>query len=151
MTVPSTSGRATPPPLDLAVRELEETFVSCVGWGLVKSVDSYDRWMPYVSAGLGLDPACIANVDVREIYEAIRTHWLDTEAFSWQAVRLSLVAQGWFGTWGTSFATARHTRYVDIVCNQFTTVGAIPSLRRLIETEAEKRGNPQQTHGRGWA
>jgi hypothetical protein len=136
--------------LDPHIRELEETFVSCLGWGLVKSVDNYDRWMPYVSAGLGLDPSCIVNVDLREIYEAIRTHYLDTESFTWQAVRLSLVAQGWFGEWGTSYASKRHTAYVDVVCNQFTTVGAIPSLRKLIEAEAEKRGGAKIANQRGY-
>jgi hypothetical protein len=105
--------------------------------------------MPYVSDGLGLDSASIANVDLREIYEAIRNHFLDTEAFTWQAVRLALVAQGWFGDWGTSFATTRQTHFVDVVCNQFTTVGAIPALRRLIEREAEKRASIRSPRG-GW-
>lgn len=142
----SQSGTRTAP-VDPHIRELEETFVSCLGWGLTKCVDNYDRWITPVSAGLGLDPACIVNVDLRDIYEAIRTHYLDTEAFSWQAVRSTLIAQGWFGTWGTSYATRRHTAYVDVVCNQFTTVGAIPSLRKMIEAEAEKRSGPRAPRG----
>lgn len=136
-------------PADPAIRELEETFVSCLGWGLVKSVDNYDRWMPYVSEGLGLDPSCIFNVDVRELFEAIRIHYLDTEAFSWQAVRLTLRDQGWFGTPGTTFGNKRHMGFVDIVCSQFTTVGSIPALRRLVEKEAEKRASVQAPRG-GW-
>jgi hypothetical protein len=124
------------------LRELEESFLSSLGWGLHVNYDREERFGRQVSEGLGLAPGDIAYPDLRDLFLAIRDDYLTADAFTWQGTRQKLWQRGWFQEdW------KRHTTYVDIVCNQFTTVGAIPRLRTLIEQEAALRRGEKHIDG----
>ena len=126
------------------LRELEESFVSSLGWGLHRNFDQENRFAKQVSEALGLAPEDLAYPECRDVFVAIRDEYLRAEHFTWQAVRRSLWQSGWFEDHSQSRVPSpsrrsRHTIFIDIVCDQFTTVGALPELRRLIEAEAASR------------
>ncbi len=122
--------RPNDPPPD---RDIEETFVSSLGWALHLNGDREDRFALPISAALGIDPAAFHYSEMRDLFLAIRDTYLTDDAFAWPVVKKVLWDAGWFE------GQIRWTLFLDVVTNQFMTIGALPALRTRIEAEAKPR------------